>query len=214
MLTTSGYVARISRSTSNKFNLNDSIMVIDATAHFCLRNGKDIQPLTDVDDFVSPGSARLSSILAQLPTLRRVLELGCGHRPVIAARNALHVAVDHDGRALQTAQIPVASVQPEVALHLLQADVEHLPFRARFDLILARHPDVDRSRDSWYHALTHARDYLAENGVLLVTVYSPLEAELVRSWAIPLKQLSLDWRKISAPAFVGDDRFVMCWQLP
>src|SRR5258708_12729637 len=153
MLTTSGYVARISRSTSNKFNLNDSIMVIDATAHFCLRNGKDIQPLTDVDDFVSPGSARLSSILAQLPTPRRVLELGCGHRPVLAAPNPLHVAVDHDDRALHTAQIPVTPVQPEVALHLLQADIEHLPFLAPFDLILARHPDVHRSPDHRYYAL-------------------------------------------------------------
>ena len=131
-----GYVTRISRSTSNNINLNEPIMLVDVTARY-LRNRKNIHRLIDIDDYVAPGSARLSSILAQLPTPRRVLELGCGHRSVIAAPNALHVAVDHDGRALQSAQIPAAPVQPAVALHLLQADIEHLPFRARFDLILA-----------------------------------------------------------------------------
>src|SRR5438128_731511 len=199
-----GYVTRISRSTSNNINLNEPIMLVDVTARY-LRNRKNIHRLIDIDDYVAPGSARLSSILAQLPTPRRVLELGCGHRSVIAAPNALHVAVDHDGRALQSAQIPAAPVQPAVALHLLQADIEHLPFRARFDLILARHPDVDRHRESWHFVFAHAHDYLDISGVLLVTVYSPLEAELIRSWAIPLKQLYFDWCKISAPAFVGDD---------
>ena len=155
------------------------------------------------------GSARLGSILAQLPTPRRVLELGCGHRPVLAAPNALHFAVDHDDRALRSAHLPVSA-----RLLLMQADIAHLPLRARFDLILARHPDVDRHPETWQFVLLRAHEYLEASGVLLVTVYSPLEAELIRSWATPLKQRSLNWRKISAPAFVGDDRFVMCWQLP
>ena len=160
-----------------------------------------------MDEFVSPESVRLNSILAQLPVPRRVLELGCGDCPVVAAPDAFHVAIDQNDVALQTAQIPAAA-----RLFLAQADIVRLPFKARFDLILARHPDVDRHRDSWRLALTHAHEYLAARGVLLVTVYSLPEVDLIESWRIPLTHLFLDVYSLSAPDLIGRDRFVLYWQ--
>src|SRR5258708_18445260 len=132
----------------NNLILIERIMGIEVTARLLY---------ADVNDFVSPDNGRLNSILAQLPIPRRVLELGCGNRPVVAAPNAFHVAIDQDGYALQTAmQSVVQTVQTPFAgrILLVQAAIEDLPFSARFDLILTRHPDVDRHPDTLRQAPT------------------------------------------------------------
>lgn len=149
---------------------------------------------------------RLNSILAQLPRPRRVLELGCGSDPITVGPDATHLGIDLDGEVLRANQSPGTG-----NVLLVQADIACLPLFARFDLILARHPDVDRHPESWHVALTRAPDYLIPGGVLLITVYSLPEVELIRNWAIPLRPYLLDERKMCATNLAGADRYALCW---
>ncbi len=98
---------------------------------------------------------------------------------------------------------------------MLQANITRLPLRARFDLIVARHPDVDRHRADWERALSASADWLNENGILLITLYSLLEADTVRAYLsrAPLAPFPLGHSHLPAPGLVGQDRFVLVYQL-
>jgi len=96
----------------------------------------------------------------------------------------------------------------------VQAHITRLPLRARFDWIVARHPDVDRRHADWERALTTTHDWLNAGGVLLITLYSLLEVDTVSDWMshTALVPYGLREGQIIAPGLAGRDRFVLAYQ--
>jgi hypothetical protein len=95
----------------------------------------------------------------------------------------------------------------------IQADAAQLPFSRRFDLIVIRHPDVDRHPDAWFAAITLTPDHLNDGGLLLITTYSAGEAIQARDWLkttplIPVTPNPMNEPDIPAPNLSGRDRFV------
>ncbi len=161
---------------------------------------------------MNDGTARLISVLRQLPPPRRVLDLGCGDCRDAAAYyesgwspDTLLVGLDLDFHTLRQTN--------KRAIHPVQADLMHLPLRARFDLILVRHPDVARQPAAWEFALNHLIGWLADPGSVLITTYSVLEVDTLRGWLAgnTLKLLALDTSRLAAPGLAGRDRFVMAY---
>jgi SAM-dependent methyltransferase len=154
-------------------------------------------------------NTRFISVLAQLPRPQHVLELGCGDDPEAALYFAnsgiTMLGVDRNSEVLCS----IRAYYPR----LVQADITRLPLHAHFDLIIARHPDIDRRRSDWQSALTTANNWLSPDGILLVTVYSAGEYEQVRSWLriTLLKPYPLLPDNLVPPALDGRDRFVMAY---
>ncbi|MCC7451472.1 MAG: class I SAM-dependent methyltransferase [Anaerolineae bacterium] len=145
-----------------------------------------------------------------MPRPHSILELGCGagdHFPIYP-QDALIIALDLDPVALWWA------VQESSCVHILQAHITRLPLCARFDWIVARHPDVDRHHADWERAFTTSRDWLNEGGVLLITLYSLLEVDTVSGWMAraTLVPFALNERQIVAPGLAGRDRFVLAYR--
>lgn len=148
--------------------------------------------------------------MQQLPRPRSILELGCGagdHFPLYPP-DALIVALDLDPVALWWAAQQVSFV------HIVQAHITRLPLRARFNWIVVRHPDVDRHHADWERAFTTCRDWLNENGILLITLYSLLEVDTVSDWMsrTTFAPFTLDERQIVVPGLTGRDRFVLAYR--
>jgi hypothetical protein len=116
------------------------------------------------------------------------------------------LGVDHDAMALLTIH--------NSFIHLIQADISRLPFDAPFDLIVARHPDVDRHTTAWQQALVHASNLLDKAGYLLVTTYSLPEIERVNGWmeSMALISLSVPTKHLVPPGLQGCDRYIGCWR--
>jgi len=155
--------------------------------------------------------ARLNSILGQLPLPKTVLELGCGDHaaPLLyyAARPSIMlVGVDHDPTTLY------ASHDPQI--YLVRADIAHLPFNMRFDLVVARHPDIDRHAVSWQTVITNAPALLSKGGLLLITTYALPEIETVDRWiqSTSLTQFPMMVERLIPPGIQGRDRFIRCWR--
>jgi trans-aconitate methyltransferase len=156
---------------------------------------------------------RLRSVLDQLPSndSRVVLNVGCGTFP---SARTLHgarpgwalVGVDVDENALRRAR----HTWPD--LRLLCADAIHLSglLRARFGLILVRHPDVIRHRATWSRIIAALPNLLAPGGVLLVTVYAPEEVEVICALALP-PPFVLDERVLAPVDLAGRDRFPLVY---
>jgi hypothetical protein len=91
-------------------------------------------------------TTRLSSLLAQLPALTHLLDLGCGicaDVPTYFAAGAQRIcAVDWDRIALRAAR----RIHRSKALCLIYGDVRTIAFAPQaFDAILIRHPDIERA---------------------------------------------------------------------
>jgi SAM-dependent methyltransferase len=165
-------------------------------------------------------TARLASILRQLPRPRRVLEVGCGACPglaVVAAPGTkpgmLALALDCDLAALRRAR------RHYPTLNLVQADSARLPFRQRFglfDLIVARHPDLDRSRAAWQDTFQDIRHWLSDSGMVVVTAYSAPELDLARGWLASggLVPVPLAVDQLNPPGLSGRDRFALVCRKP
>src|SRR5260221_6972401 len=131
--------------------------------------------------------ARLVSLLRHFPFPRRALDLGCGSDSDLATclislgseRQLAHfvtvhiVSLDLQFPALRSIQRK-ANIHELVLISSVQANLDHLPFsrHVAFDLILIRHPDIDRMRTSWKRALEVAPGLLGSTGIVLITTYS------------------------------------------
>lgn len=131
-----------------------------------------------VDDFhygpLVPGDRELGLLPAKVAGLR-CLELGCGgaqNSLYLATQGAECVACDLSGGQLATARRLNREYRTEV--QLVQADLDHLPFRAdsRFDLVHSAYalPFV-REPDKLIRA---AAERLVSGGVLLLSTAHPL----------------------------------------
>jgi hypothetical protein len=186
---------------------------------------------------VIPDPARLYSALSQLPCPSLALELACGDDPAVAhyftayCASTRFFAVDHDYLALKRLGLQAALLSPALSptqakgkgaiqnnwiqrAILLLASITALPFAARFDLIIARHPDIDRHRADWQTAFSRLPTYLSPGGHVLVTTYSISEADQLRDW---LKVITADevlLLNLAPPALTGRDRFIFCYRYP
>jgi SAM-dependent methyltransferase len=148
-----------------------------------------------------------------MPPSRRVLELGCGDCRELAAYsmafNAVSVVnVDLDLPVLRNVRLSLPNAT------LIQANITQLPFHARFDLIVARHPNVDQRPRDWRCVLQHTPNWLAEWGILLVTTYSVAEHERISGWlsSCDLTRLVVESARLSPPGLSGRDRFVLAYR--
>lgn len=158
-------------------------------------------------------AARLGSAVAHLALAGvppRGLEIGCGAYPAAAELAGLlpgwrWIALDLDEAALRRA--------PREPAALVRADAERLPLahRARFGLILVRHPDVLRRR-AWARLLPRLAERLAPGGVLLITLFGPVEAHAVGALPLPPAH-PLDERALAPVGHDGRDRVVLAFQL-
>lgn len=154
-----------------------------------------------------PGNnPRLAALLQQL-TLpdqpRRTLHIGCGafsEYPLLIARwpDYQHIGVDWERDALR-----LASRQA-----VIQANGAHLPFGCHFSLILIRHPDVFKYPPVWTSILQTCGAHLAEDGLLVVTLYSLEEWAFVQE-AMTLPCYQMDTLGLPAINLIGEDRYVV-----
>ncbi|MBN1964951.1 MAG: hypothetical protein JW910_09905 [Anaerolineae bacterium] len=132
--------------------------------------------------------AALQALFPDPAGVRRVLNLGCGAFPEANLLRqcfpaAQLLGIDRDHRALRAV--------PGVAL--LVGEGERLPFgdEVRFELVLVRHPDVDRDSVAWGRVGAAVPARLVGNGRVLVSCYAAHEGAvlrdgLLRGGAVPL----------------------------
>lgn len=157
-------------------------------------------------------TSRLYSILALLPPPRIALELGCGewrdfgvYRAVWPA--ARLVGIDDDASALRKAHARGARV--------VCGSVTRPPLRGPFDLILARHPDLDARRADWLAAFAALGQYLVKGGMFLATAYSPGESEQIQQGLAgnpTLRGVPLSDEMLTATEPDGRDRYILLYQ--
>jgi SAM-dependent methyltransferase len=150
-------------------------------------------------------TTRLSSLLAQLPALTHLLDLGCGicaDVPTYFAAGAQRIcAVDWDRIALRAAR----RIHRSKALCLIYGDVRTIAFAPHaFDAILIRHPDIER-----------APRWLKRTGRLLLTTYSLTELSALRSIcrAAHLRAVPLDEHRLKPAPLSGRDSYALCCAL-
>jgi SAM-dependent methyltransferase len=169
---------------------------------------------------------RLRAILERLPldgVPPHALNIGCGDFPSLRTlRDALPgwmiVGMDRDGPALRRAR---QSLRADCAapLHLIQADARDLPglfnrdhAPAPFGLIMLRHPDVFRHRAMREQAIPALPTLLAPGGVLLITLYSLEETEIIRALHLP-RPVRLDDGSLPRVDLAGRDRFARAYRV-
>ncbi len=163
---------------------------------------------------------RLHSLLAQLPYLGSLLDLGCGtcaDCPVYLAAGAQCIyAVDWDRLALRAVQ-RVQRMRQAAPLRLIYADLCEVAFAQHaFDAILIRHPDIDRAPSVWQAALGRLPRWLKPHGRLLITTYSLSELAHMRALCATYSALHaapLDERQLMAAALSGRDSYALCYAL-
>lgn len=161
--------------------------------------------------------ARLSSLLAQLPALTRLLDLGCGicaDVPTYFAAGAQRVcAVDWDRIALRAAR----RIHRSKALCLIYGDVRTVAFALHaFDAVLIRHPDVERAPLIWQSAIARTPRWLKRTGRLLLTTYSLTELFTLRnlcSAVSALRLVPLNEHNLKPMPLSGRDSYALCYAL-
>jgi len=158
---------------------------------------------------------RLNSLLVQLPLPDgpgRLLDVGCGDCPAaLTLRHALPgwtiYGLDLDPGELRRAHLRAAD------LRLICADASHLPglLRQRFGLILVRHPDLSLRRRAWSRIIPRLPLSLAPGGVLLITLYTAPEADLLRGLPLP-PPYPLDESALAPVDLGGRDRFAAAYR--
>jgi hypothetical protein len=121
----------------------------------------------------------------------------------------LVISLDTDVEALGRARKQAATN------HLIQADINYLPLQRQFDLVLARHPDIDLHKNDWQAVLATIGNLLTYRGFLVITTYSVHEVETLRRWLYhqPLMPFPLEQARLTEPDIDGQDRFILAFQL-
>lgn len=122
--------------------------------------------------------AVLGSLFPDSSQVHRVLNLGCGAFPSASVLRALFPAARLIGL---DRELYALSPQPETAL--IAAVGAYAPFAptARFDLLLVRHPDVDRDPAGWQRVAATLPAWLSSTGRLLVSGYAAHEVDTLRA---------------------------------
>jgi hypothetical protein len=124
--------------------------------------------------------------------------------------DALIVGVDVDAAAL----VYASRTHPDVRRWLLQAELCRPPLHTPFDLILIRHPDVDRRATQWERAVPVITRHLAPTGVLLLTTYAAAEMAVMTQWLTHLETIPLDVAVLAPVSLHGRDKVARLFRLP
>ena len=134
------------------------------------------------DAVSAPGNfARLRGALTLLfpdpDVVHHVLNIGCGGFPSARVLRQMFPAA-----LLLGIDLHVAALRRAAGLHLIAADAARLPLagHVRFDLILLRHPDVDRHPAHWREVCGGLPGRLQDGGRILVSCYAGHEAVFCR----------------------------------
>jgi len=113
--------------------------------------------------------------------------------------------IDIDGSALQRARATFP------AQHLIQADARSLPglLHTRFGLILLRHPDLYRHRAAWMRIIPTLPALLAPGAALLIALYAPEEADLIRKLTLPP---AYPLNGLAPVNLAGQDRYLLAFR--
>lgn len=158
-----------------------------------------------------PSSDRFRSLLRQIPRAHSLLDLGCADGREALIYREIFGGIQIIGVDLDAGLLRKASGHK---LHCCLASVAALPFPAVFDLVVVRHPDVDRGRQDWQPFFAAAGRLLISGGILLVTAYHAPEIDQIRQWVrantcltpFPLAQLA-------PPGLDGRDRYALVYRL-
>jgi SAM-dependent methyltransferase len=144
-------------------------------------------------------------LLRRFPAPRSILDIGCGDcRDVPAYRDVL-------------SDVPIVGIdQDRSALHLahrhnvlaVEANIATLPLQSTFDLVLMRHPDLDRHRADWENVLHVVSRW--QNSILLITTYSAAEMDQIQHM-LPFLTMPDD---LAPPGLAGRDRFAAIYYVP
>jgi SAM-dependent methyltransferase len=161
--------------------------------------------------------ARLLSLLRHLPMPRHAIDLGCGAAQDeliyrAAWPDALIVGLDSDRLAgLGWRQV----LRGDERFFFVRGDAAWPPFSPCFDVVLIRHPDLNRRTRAWKQALQAAAGLLTKAGVLLITAYSLPEIERARRWLDPetaLTHIALDEATLAPVGLSGRDRYALAYR--
>lgn len=161
--------------------------------------------------------ARLVSLLYRLPIPRYAVDLGCGAaQDKLTYRamwpEAVIVGLDSDRLAgLGWRQ----GLRGDERFFFVRGDAAQPPLAPCFNVVLVRHPDLNRRVDGWRQALRAATGLLNPDGVLLVTAYSLPESEQVRRWLDPdthLTSLALEPSLLAPVGLSGRDRYALAYR--
>ncbi len=151
--------------------------------------------------------AALQALLPDPGAVRWALDAGCGACPPARTLHELFPAavllgIDRDPFVLRGKPF----------LRLIVGDVARLPLArsVRFDLILIRHPDVDRHLERWRQASMGLPGWLRPEGRMLVSCYAAHEVETMRAALLAGGARPLDIDVGLPPVdLAGQDRYVL-----
>ncbi|MFP4321927.1 MAG: hypothetical protein ACLFTK_05680 [Anaerolineales bacterium] len=153
---------------------------------------------------------RFYSLLTIIPEPpKRTLNAGCGlytEADIIVRHwpDALHIGLDVNWPDLNLIRERISPVQ---------ANLQALPFRCHFDLVVVRHPDIIRRPVSWRAFFETTPAILAPKGYLLVTTYSLRERDAVRA-TVPLARLIIDETQLAPVNLAGQDKYPLLYTVP
>jgi len=153
---------------------------------------------------------RFESLLRYFPHPVLVLDAGCGDCDTAQQYRSQWeksgiIGLDQNSDGLKRA------FHREPSIHWLCADLTQLPFapHPQFDLILARHPNVDGVPSTWARFFETVPTLLLPGGHLIVTTYSALESDKVRQWLAPAPNLlEIPIEGLPPSDLVGHDAWV------
>ena len=157
--------------------------------------------------------ATLMALFPPPAAVRLVLSVGCGSFPTAGPLRrlfpaAMLVGIDHslDDLRAGRGRWGVADVR------LIGGDAARMPLAgmARFDLILIRHPDVDRHPERWRQVCRALPRVLSPGGRVLVSCYAAHEMAAIRAGLIAGGAKPLPARLSLAPVdLIGQDRWLV-----
>jgi len=152
-------------------------------------------------------------------SIQRILDIGCGRGEECLALRELFeradiVAIDLDEDAARAAGSLLSTASRIEVVHGNAITLAGNAATHNYDLIVARHPDVDRRPQNWINVLRFMSDHVSATGTIVLTAYTVPEATFVNNYMESLGHVLLDGSPYSAVpvAMTGADRYVLLYR--
>ncbi len=154
-------------------------------------------------------------------SIRTILDIGCGQghecRELLDVfQAATLIAVETDEDAVRQAQTVLSDLRARATV--IHGDAAALSTLApgTYDLIVIRHPDVDRQPGKWNAIFKAAVEQVRARGFAIVTTYTLPEAAFVNESLEVLRLKMLPGSPYSAlpVAMTGIDRYILIYEKP
>lgn len=162
--------------------------------------------------------AALSALIAEPTEVRRILSVGCGDFPSAGVLrelfpSALLIGLERESTVMSN----------RAGVDRVIAEAARPPFKSRpglqssadFDLILVRHPDVDRHPGGWGQASRCLPGYLSPRGRILLSCFTATELQAIQAALLEGGAKRLPIRLGTAAVdLVGRDRWLAGFEGP